>query len=142
MGPFRRRGPYRKSLDPPLREDVGHALDGAPDVVRKERDGTDHGERDHGEHDSVLGHRLPLLAPAQRIRACLDEGEELQHVVHLPSRLDAHASACDLPTGMVGRMNLPRPALSGLVVMRAVLTVTREKPPKSFGVAAPPFWLR
>ena len=28
-----------------------------------------------------------------------------------------------------------------LLVLQAVLTVTREKPPKSFGVAAPPFWL-
>jgi hypothetical protein len=28
-----------------------------------------------------------------------------------------------------------------LFVLRAVLTVTREKPPKSFGVAAPPIWL-
>src|SRR3954452_25228688 len=92
MGPFAIEGaPFRENAW--LRQDSGDVLDGAADVVREERDRADYGESDDGEHDSVLGHRLPLLAPAQRVGGDLHEGEELQHLVTPPfSQLDAHGS--------------------------------------------------
>src|SRR5439155_14698836 len=82
-----RPGAVSKGGTPPdLRQDVGHALDGAPDVVRKERDRTDYGEHDDGQNHAVLGHRLPLLPAAQRVGGNLHEGGKLQHLIHLPPR--------------------------------------------------------
>jgi len=37
------------------------------------------GDRNHGQNDAVLGHRLPILALAKRS----EHVEELQHLIHL-----------------------------------------------------------
>src|SRR5438105_1385402 len=79
-----------------LRQNAGDVLDRVAYAGRKQRDRTDDGEGDDGEHDSVLRHRLTLLTPAQRVGGDLHEGEELQHLIHLLSQLDAHISACAL----------------------------------------------
>src|SRR2546421_2467553 len=66
-----------------LRKDVRDALDGAADVVRQQRDRCNHGQRDDGKNDTVLRHRLPLLAAAESVGHVrgkhLREGEKLEH---------------------------------------------------------------
>src|SRR5689334_19262329 len=99
-GPFSRRGPLPEKLRCYLAgENSGDVLDRAADVVREERDRTDHGQRDHGEDHAVLRHRLTLLAVAERVGGDLHEGEELQHLCHLLSLIDAHAVAREIPEG-------------------------------------------
>src|SRR5580765_4598082 len=106
-GPLPEKGPPTGDTAICLaRQNVRDALDRAADVVGQQRDGTDHGERDHGENHAVLRHRLSLLAPAQRVCGDLHEGEELQHLIHLPSLIDAHArTAREFPEGKTGRTN-------------------------------------
>src|SRR4029450_957867 len=93
--PSREGAPYRRNCGVFLAgQNAGDVLDRSADVVRQERDGTDHGQRDHGKDHAVLRHRLTLLALAQRVGGDLHEGEELQHLCHLPSLvIDAHAVA-------------------------------------------------
>src|SRR4051812_16818263 len=100
--PSREGAPYRRNGETAVflaGENPGNVLDRAADVVGEERDRTDHGERDHGENHAVLRHRLTLLAIAERVSGGLHEGEELQHLCHLPSLIDAHAVAREFPEG-------------------------------------------
>ena len=62
--------------------DPGH---GVHDVSREERESAENGDRDHGQHDAVLRHRLPVFA--------LKRVEKLQHLIHLPSSNQASPPA-------------------------------------------------
>src|SRR4029079_542781 len=62
-------------------KDPGDALERTANVAREQGDRPDHGDRDHGEDDAVLRHRLPFFAPAQRVCSDLREDEELQHLI-------------------------------------------------------------
>src|SRR5215210_1586764 len=102
-GPLLAKGPLPETLALVLAgENPGNVLDRAADVVGEERDRTDHGERDHGKNNAVLRHRLAVLAVAERVGSDLHEGEELQHLCHLLSLIDAHAVAREFPEGKTG----------------------------------------
>src|SRR5215211_3491680 len=134
-GPFSRRGPLPEELRFLAGQNAGDVLDRAADVVRQERDGTDHGQRDHGKNHAVLRHRLTLLALAQRVGGDLHEGEELQQLCHLPSSvIDAHAVAREFPweTAVERRWKESR------LLVRAMRLVTPEITSEVLGVAAPP----
>src|SRR6476469_8819757 len=133
VGPFSRRGPLPENLRSFLAgENSGDVLDRSADVVREERDRTDHGERDHGEDHAVLRHRLPLLAIAERVSGGLHEGEELQHLCHLLSLIDAHAVAREIPEGKIG-WSMERWCRTSRSILRAMRLVTPGMPPKCSG---------
>src|SRR5262249_22510701 len=62
--------------------DPGNRVD---DVAGEERECTENGDRNHGQHDAVLRHRLPVLT--------LERVKKLQHLIHLPSSDQAGLSA-------------------------------------------------
>src|SRR4051794_12630935 len=100
--PSREGAPYRRTAVVLAGENSGDVLDRSANVVGKQRDRTDHGERDHGENNAVLRHRLAVLAVAERVGSDLHEGEELQHLCHLLPLIDAHAVAREFPEGKTG----------------------------------------
>src|SRR5580765_5712557 len=141
VGPFSRRSPLPEKLRCFLAgENSGDVLDRSADVVREERDRTDHGERDHGEDHAVLRHRLPLLAIAERVSGGLHEGEELQHLCHLLSLIDAHAVARGIPEGKIG-WSMERWCRTSRSILRAMRLVTAGETSESVSAWPRRLWL-
>src|SRR3972149_3739905 len=76
------------------RDGFDHPLEGCPNAARQRGESRDDSERDDGENDAVLGHRLALLV-AERGEPRLRGDEELQHLIHLLSRRDNASGGWD-----------------------------------------------
>src|SRR5205085_9021580 len=106
-----------------LREIADDLVQGAADATRQSGEHADRADRDHGEDDTVLRHRLTLLLAPMRPEKLKPLGK--RHGIHLPS---FHSRA---PTG----------ALQAVIKLRsqaAVWSTLVRKFRVVFGVAAPP----
>src|ERR1022692_1238038 len=65
-----------------LRKQRRHVVDRLGDATREGGEGDDRAERDHGENDAVLGHRLALLLPPVLPEVIEPPGNE-HVVIHL-----------------------------------------------------------
>src|ERR1700693_1887967 len=87
---------------PVLGDVTGDAVSGVDDVAGEERERAEDGDRDYGQNDAVLRHRLPIFALAKRSK----EVKELQHLIHLPSSNQACLAARQrTTTGKWGKGN-------------------------------------
>src|SRR5207247_3547169 len=83
---------------------LGDPRQGGDDVAGEERESAENGDRNDGQDDAVLRHRLPLFT--------LERVKKLQHLIHLPPSDQASLSARQRTTtcersewvvGLVGR---------------------------------------
>ena len=66
---------------PGLSDVPGDPINGVDDVSGEERERAEDGDRDYGQNNAVLRHRLPIFALAKRSKKV----KKLQHLIHLPS---------------------------------------------------------
>src|SRR5262245_6448976 len=119
-------------------EEAEDAVDRAGDRAGERGERDDHAQRDHGEDDAVLGHRLSILPPADRVEI----GEEARHLVHLPSSEAVHplkgangGSASTTSGAVAGLSVVKEPTEARMNVVVTFLDIPVEG---LSGVTAPP----